>query len=123
MNMLDSKVIQSKFETEIYIDDSTNIELSHFHAPMKNDPYYECMVGLKFIRIRENKIQRNKISYFGIRMTENRQSIIIVEPELQSIFATKNQPEKDATVELIEYLLTESPAFKQMTASMVKQTD
>lgn len=56
-------------------------------------------------------------------MTENRQSIIIVEPELQSIFATKNQPEKDATVELIEYLLTESPAFKQMTASMVKQTD
>lgn len=55
MNLLESKVIQTKSEKEIFIDDSSNIELSGFQYPFKNSPYYEMMVGLELMRIRNNE--------------------------------------------------------------------
>jgi hypothetical protein len=118
VNLLESKVIQTKLEKEIFIDESSNIELSSFHYPEKNFPFYEFMVGLDLIRIRNNEFYGTKKSYFGIRITEDLQSIIVFEPDQQSIFAVKNRQEKEAATELINYLLTESPNFKQLVMIM-----
>ncbi|MBV7509113.1 hypothetical protein KW850_28395 [Bacillus sp. sid0103] len=120
MNLLESKVIQTKSEKEIYIDQNTNIEISSIQYPDKTYPYYEIMVGLELIRIRANEYYGTKKAYFGIRITEDLQSMIIFGPDQQSIFASKNDEEKDAAKELINYLLIESLNFKQLVMTMIR---
>ncbi|MGG3466254.1 hypothetical protein ABES02_01610 [Neobacillus pocheonensis] len=120
MNLLESKVIQTKSEKEIYIDQNTNIEIGGIQYPEKAHPYYEFMVGLELIRIRANEYYGTKKAYFGIRITENLQSLTIFEPDQQSIFASKSEEEKDAAIELINYLLIESLNFKQFVMTMIR---
>ncbi|MFJ7728632.1 hypothetical protein ACIQXV_21170 [Neobacillus sp. NPDC097160] len=119
MNLLESKVIQTKLEKEIFIDEISNIELSGFQYPNKNFPYYEMMVGVDLMRIRNNEFYGTKKSYFGLRITEDLQSIVIFNPDQQSIFAVKNELEKQAAIELIDYLLIESPKFKELVRQMI----
>lgn len=120
MNILESKVIQTKLEKEIFIDQSSNIELKGFQYPQKDFPFYQVLVGLELIRLRENDFYGTKQAYFGIKITEDLQSsLIIFEPEQQSIFAVKNEQEKQAVTELIDYLLIESPVFKQLVTTMI----
>ena len=119
MNLLESKVIQTKFEKEIFIDEISNIELSGFQYPNKNFSYYEMMIGVDLLRIRNNEFYGTKKSYFGLKITEDLQSIVIFEPDLQSIFAVKNEQEKQAAIELIDYLLIESPKFKELVRQMI----
>ncbi|WHY86558.1 hypothetical protein QNH39_01295 [Neobacillus novalis] len=126
MNLIESKVIQTKFEKEIFIDEISNIELSGFQYPNKNIPYYEMMVGVDLMRIRNNEFYGTKKSYFGLRITEDLQSIVVFDPDQQSIFAVKNELEKQAAIELIDYLLIESPKFKELVRKMIynnKQTN
>ncbi|WP_066070885.1 hypothetical protein [Neobacillus soli] len=119
MNLLESKVIQTKVEKEIFIDEISNIELSGFQYPNKNIPYYEMMVGVDLMRIRNNEFYGTKKSYFGLRITEDLQSIVVFDPDQQSIFAVKNELEKQAAIELIGYLLIESPKFKELVRQMI----
>ncbi|GHI00114.1 hypothetical protein [Neobacillus kokaensis] len=119
MNLLESKVILTKLEKEIFIDDSSNIELSGFKSPIKKSPYYEIMVGLDLIRIRNNEFYGTKKSYFGLRITEDLQSVVVYEPDQQSIFAVKNELEKQAAIELIDYLLIQSPTFKELVRKII----
>jgi hypothetical protein len=119
MNLLESKVIQTKFEKEIFIDEISNIELSGFQYPNKNFPYYEMMVGVDLMRIRNNEFYGTKKNYFGLRITEDLQSIVVFDPDQQSIFAVKNKLEKQAAIELIDYLLIESPKFKELVRQMI----
>jgi hypothetical protein len=119
MNLLESKVIQTKFEKEIFIDQISNIEISNVNYQGENASYYELMVGLEFLRIRNNDFYGTTKSYFGIRIEKDIQDIIVFEPKQQSIFAVKNENEKDAAIELIEYLLTASPHFKQLVGDMI----
>jgi hypothetical protein len=119
MNLLESKVIQTKFEKEIFIDEISNIELSGFQYPNKNFPYYEMMVGVDLMRIRNNEYYGTEKSYFGLRITEDFQSIVVFDPDQQSIFAVKNELEKQAAIELIDYLLIESPKFKELVRQMI----
>lgn len=119
MNLLESKVIQTKLEKEIFIDEISNIELSSFQYRNKNIPYYEMMVGVDLMRIRNNEFYGTKKSYFGLRITEDLQSIVVFDPDQQSIFAVKNELEKQAAIELIDYLLIESPKFKELVRQMI----
>ncbi|PLT33106.1 hypothetical protein [Bacillus sp. V5-8f] len=121
MNLLDSKVIHTKFETEIFIDESESIELRSVHFPKKDLRYYECMIGLDLIRIRDNKFYGWEKNYFGIRITSDMQSIAIFEPHQQSIFAVKNEQETQGTKELVDYVLTESHTFKKMITKRIEQ--
>lgn len=113
MYMLDSKVIPTRFEKEIFIDDISNIEISGFRSLVKNTPTYEVMLSLNLIRIRGNEYYGTKKSYVKIRVSEDLQSIVVLEPDKQSIFAVKNEQEKEAATELIHYVLIDSPNFKQ----------
>ncbi|MBV7509575.1 hypothetical protein KW850_31080 [Bacillus sp. sid0103] len=119
MNLLESKVIQTKLEKEIFIDQSSNIEFNRFHYHESTFHTYEFMVGLELIRIRDNELYGTKKAYFGIRITEEIQSIIIFEPDQQSIFALKNKQENQAVTELIDYLITKSTNFKQLVMAMI----
>lgn len=121
MNLLESKVIQTKLEKEIFIDESTNIELKILHDAEKNFPFYKFIVSIEMMRIRRNEFYGTKKAFFGIRVTEDLQSFIVFEPDQQSIFAIKNEQERQAVMELIDYLLTESVNFKQLVISMVEK--
>jgi hypothetical protein len=81
VNLLESKVIQTKLEKEIFIDQSSSIELKVFQFLEKYLPYYEFMVGLEFLRIRENEYYGTEKKYFGIRFKDNMQTLIVFEPE------------------------------------------
>ncbi|WP_066253106.1 hypothetical protein [Neobacillus drentensis] len=119
MNMLESKVIQTRFEKEIFIEEKSNIEINGFHTLDKNTSFYEFMVGLDLIRIRNNEYYGNKTSYVNIRISEDLQSLFIIEPDVQSVFAIKNKQEKEAAIELIHYLLVDSQTFKQVVSEMI----
>lgn len=118
MHLLESKVIQSKFEKEIFIDQSSSIELKIFQFPEKNVPYFEFVVGLELLRIRENEYYGAEKRYFGIRFTEDMHSLIIFEPDKHSIFAARNEQENQVVTELINYVLT-SPVFKHVVKTMI----
>ncbi|MCH6266230.1 hypothetical protein [Neobacillus citreus] len=47
MNMLESKVIQTRFEKEIFIDEKSNIEINGFRSLDKK--FHEFMIGLDLI--------------------------------------------------------------------------
>ncbi|WHZ03793.1 hypothetical protein QNH48_03750 [Neobacillus sp. YX16] len=119
MNMLESKVIQTRFEKEIFIEEKSNISISEFRFLDKNAPFYEFMIGLDLIRIRDNEYYGNKTSYVIIRVSEDLQSLFVLEPDLQSIFAIKNKQEIEAAIELIHYLLVDSQTFKQVVSEMI----
>ncbi|MEH7179733.1 hypothetical protein [Neobacillus vireti] len=118
MNMLESKVIQTRFEKEIFIEEKSNIEINEFRID-KNTSFYEFMIGLDLIRIRDNEYYGNKPSYVTIRISEDLQSLFVIEPDVQSIFAIKNKQEKEAAIELIQYLLVDSQTFKQVVSEMI----
>jgi hypothetical protein len=119
MNMLESKVIQTRFEKEKFIEEKSNIEINEFLTLDMNTPFYEFMVGLDLIRIRDNEYYGNKTSYVNIRISEDLQSLFVIEPDVQSIFAIKNKQEKEAAIELIQYLLVDSQTFKQVVSEMI----
>ncbi|MEH7086281.1 hypothetical protein V7139_26660 [Neobacillus drentensis] len=121
MTMLESKVIQTRFEKEIFIEEKSNIEINMFGTLDKNTPFYEFMVGLDLIRIRDNEFYGNKTSYVTIRISDDLQSLFVIEPDVQSIFAIKNKQEKEAAIELIHYLLIDSQTFKQVVSEMIRK--
>jgi len=118
--MLESKVIKTRFEKEIFIAEKSNIEINMFRTLDKNNPFYEFMVGLDLIRIRDNEYYGNKTSYVTIRISDDLQSFFIIEPDVQSIFAIKNKQEKEAAIELIHYLLIDSQTFKDVVSDMIR---
>jgi hypothetical protein len=119
MNLLESKVIQTRFEKEIFIEEKANITLNGFLSLDKNTPFYEFMIGLDLMRIRDNEFYGSKKSYVSIRISEDLQSLFVVEPDFQSIFAIKDTQEKEAAIELIQYLLVHSQTFKQVVSEMI----
>ncbi|ULT54820.1 hypothetical protein L1999_16900 [Neobacillus drentensis] len=119
MNLIDSKVIQTELEKEIFIDQSSNIELTNFRYPDKNFPFYEVIISIDMLRIRNNEYYGTKNEVFGIRMSEDQQSIFIFETDNQNIFALKNERERLAAIELIEYILTKSTQFNQLVTTRI----
>ncbi|MEH6993218.1 hypothetical protein V7075_10920 [Neobacillus drentensis] len=119
MNMLESKVIQTRFEKEIFIEEKSTININGFRSLDKNTPFYEFMIGLDLIRIRDNEYYGTKKSYANIRISEDLQSLFVLEPDVQSIFSIKNKQEKEAAIELVQYLLVDSQTFKQEVSEMI----
>jgi hypothetical protein len=117
--MLESKVIQTRFEKEIFIEEKLNIKMNEFRTLDNGTPFYEFMIGLNLIRIRDNEYYGNKKSYVTIKISEDLQSLFVLEPDVQSIFAIKNKQEKEAAIELIHYLLVDSQTFKQVVSEMI----
>lgn len=120
MNLLESKVIETEFEKEIFIDKISNINLRVSLYPERNFPFFELIVGLEFIRIRDNEFYGYNDNYFRLRITEDLESFFVFETDQQSIFGIKNGQEKEATIELIHYILTESTNFKKLINTMIK---
>lgn len=111
MNLLDAKVIQARFEKEIFIDYPTYIHFKSDRSANHPTPT-QFLIGLEFGRIREQKFYGTELVYFGIAISEDQ--VFIVDPVEQSIFAARNEEEKKAVTQLIEYVLTESIHFKKV---------
>jgi hypothetical protein len=121
MNLLESKVIQTEFELEIFIDNLSNIEILEIELPEENSNDYKLLIGLDFIRLRDNNYYGTKTGCFGLKIDKDLNTITLFEPENQSIFSVKNSLEKAAALELIEYILTASPSFKEKNLNLIKQ--
>ena len=123
MSLLEAKVIQTEYEKEIFIDQVSNIELTKFHDPDTNNPYFEFLVGLTLGRIRDKKFYGTETVFFGVKMAEELQSIIIFDQGKESVFGAKNEQEKETVTELINYLLTESPNFKEVLKTIINEKE
>jgi hypothetical protein len=75
VNLIDSKVIQTELEKEIFIDQSSNIELTNFRYPDKNFPFYEVMISIGMLRIRNNEYYGTKKELFGLSQKINNLSL------------------------------------------------
>lgn len=126
MNLLESKVIQTQFESEIYVDNDSHINIKDIRLPEGNTEVYQLLIGIEFIRLRDDQYYGTKTGFFGVSLSKDLQTVSIFEPEYQSIFSVKNSAEKEATLELIEYILTVSPSFKEKLSAFkqqLKETD
>ncbi|NHM32493.1 hypothetical protein [Neobacillus terrae] len=121
MNLLESKVIQTEFESEIFIDTVSNIKILDIKLPDSVSHEYKLLIGLDFIRLRDNKNYGTKTGCFGLKIDRDLRTVSLYEPENQSIFAVKNTKEKAAALELIEYILTASPSFKESKFNFINQ--
>lgn len=123
MNLLEAKVIQTILEKEIFIDQESNIGLNKFHYPDKNTPYFEFLISLIMGRIRNKQFYGTEKVYFGVKMTEDLKSIIVFDPVKESIFAARKEQDKIPVTELINYVFTESPNFKQLLKNIINEKE
>ncbi|MED1205939.1 hypothetical protein [Heyndrickxia acidicola] len=112
MNLFDAKIITTQFGVEIYVDEIKHIQVTDVHLSSPDQPYHECLVGVEYTLLRDKEFYGNRMNYFWIRMTEDFSSLTLVEPETQSLFAVKNDEERQATKMLIEDWLIKTDAFK-----------
>ncbi|WP_026695603.1 hypothetical protein [Peribacillus kribbensis] len=121
MLLVESKVLQTQFESEIYMDEESNIILSNIELPEDGFSDYKLNAGVKLTRIRDNEYYGTETSYFGLSISYDLDRISIFNPEEQSIFSIKNEEEIAAALELVRYILIESPAFKQKVESEIEE--
>lgn len=112
MSLLDAKVIQTQLEKEIFIDEPTYFGFLNFQFHDNPIPKIEFLVKLNLGRVREYKFYGIEDVYFGISVVQNEPTIQVFSTEQRSLFAAKNEQEKDAAAELIQYLFTKSSKFK-----------
>lgn len=114
MNVLDARVINTTRGLETYIDLLPNIEVEQFHIPSPNKPSYEIMLGIEYFLLSKEKYYESQKHYFWIEMSNDYKTIKLKEPETQSLFAVKNESEKQATKEMIGEWLIKTEAYKQV---------
>ena len=97
MNVLDAKIIPTARGLEIYLDVEKSIKIKDIHIPTMNSPFYEIQFGIEYFLLREKKYYDSEMNYFSIRMNHDFSLITFKEPETESLFAVKNEDEKEAT--------------------------
>ncbi|MCK1993123.1 hypothetical protein GW626_04440 [Peribacillus muralis] len=121
MNTLDAKVIETRYGLEMYSDLIENIEVKEILSPTTDNRFYEIILGIKYFLLAEKKYYTNQKHYFGFRMSDDYNLIMLIEPETESLFAVKNEIERQATKELIANWLTKTEAFKQVVNEMIEK--
>ncbi|EZH64211.1 hypothetical protein HNR44_001681 [Geomicrobium halophilum] len=85
------------------------------------DPYYEIILGIEYFLLREEKYYDSQKNYFRIRMNSEFSSITLRETKTKSLFAVKNEYERDATMELVGEWLIKTNAFKEVINELIQK--
>jgi hypothetical protein len=121
MSVLDAKVIHTKYGMETYLDQVKTIEINGVQLPTTNSPFYELKLGIEYLLLGEGKYYDSRRNYFSIQMSEDHQVISLKEPDTESLFALKNDGEREATKELVGEWLFKTNAFKQAVSSLMNK--
>ncbi|MGE7307788.1 hypothetical protein ACQKJG_28595 [Priestia megaterium] len=121
MNVMDAKIINTHYGLETYLDFVKNLDVKKLHYPTEIDPYYEIILGIEYFLLREEKYYDSQKNYFRIRMNSEFSSITLRETKTKSLFAVKNEYERDATKELVGEWLIKTNAFKEVINELIQK--
>ncbi|MCP1191471.1 hypothetical protein NKR17_20835 [Priestia flexa] len=121
MNIVDSKVINTKYGLEMYLDLVKTIEVKELHSPTDIGPFYEIVLGVEYFLLRDRKYYDSERNYFRLRMSDDFNSITLKETDTESLFAVKTEHERDSTKLLIGQWLIKTNAFKEVICQLIQQ--
>ncbi|RDW16081.1 hypothetical protein CWR48_18015 [Oceanobacillus arenosus] len=121
MNVMDAKVINTKYGLEMYVDDIQSVEIKEVHSPTIENPFYEVRIGVEFLLMKDQKYFNKMENDFWISMSPDFQSVKIKETEKKNIFALKNDKEKEATRELVGEWLIKTDSYKHAIMERINQ--
>lgn len=121
MNVLDAKIINTQYGMETYLDFVKNVEVKDLHYPTEISPFYEIIIGVEYFLLRKENYYDSEKNYFIIRMNSDFSSITLRETKTESLFAVKNEFERDATKELVGEWLIKTNAFTQVINDLIDQ--
>lgn len=105
MSLLDAKGIQTTHGVELYVDLVKNVNIKELLIPTVNNPFYGVKLEIDYLLLKEHKHYEHHYEHqknsFWIVMDENLSSITLKEPEMESLFAVKNEEEREATKQLL----------------------
>ncbi|WP_144529288.1 hypothetical protein [Peribacillus simplex] len=121
MNVMDAKIISTKYGLETYLDVVKSVDVRELHYPTETEPFFEITVGIEYFLLKEERYYDSRKNYFRIRMDSDFGSVTLVETKTESLFAVKNGGEKDATKNLVGEWLIKTQAFKQVINELIVQ--
>ncbi|QGS67896.1 hypothetical protein CV093_01585 [Oceanobacillus sp. 143] len=63
MNVMDAKVINTKYGMELYFDNIESVDVKEVHSPTVENPFYEVLIGVEFLLMKERKFNKMKIIF------------------------------------------------------------
>ncbi|WP_338452306.1 hypothetical protein R4Z09_10720 [Niallia oryzisoli] len=121
MNVLDAKTINTQNSLEIYVDRMNHVMVTDLHIPTEENPYFDLKIGIKYYRLRNQNYYDSDINYFWLRIDLEKNSVFLLEPDTQSLFAIKDEEEREATQELIGEWLINTLMFKHSIREIINQ--
>ncbi len=123
MNVMDAKIISTKYGMELYVDNLQTVDIKEVYHPTIQNPFYEVLIGVEFLLMKEQKYFIKMKNYFWLSMSTDLQSIKIKETVKENIFALKSEEEKEATRQLIGDWLINTQSFKNAITEKIYQQD
>lgn len=121
MNVMDAKIISTQYGLETYLDVLKGVDVRDLHYPTETELFYEITVGIEYFLLKEGSYYDSRKNYFRIRMDSDFSSVTLVETKTESLFAVKNEGERDTTKELVGEWLIKTHAFKQVINELIVQ--
>lgn len=121
MNVIDAKIISTQYGLETYLDVVKSVDIRDLHYPTETELFYEITVGIEYFLLKEERYYDSRKNYFRIRMDSDFGSVTLVETKTESLFAVKNEGERDTTKELVGEWLIKTHAFKQVINELIDQ--
>ncbi|MFE7083664.1 hypothetical protein [Priestia megaterium] len=114
MDLLNTKAIKTTHGFELYVDLIKNINIKELSIPTVTNPFYEVKFEIDYLLLEEHKYYDHQQNYFWIVMDENLSSITLKESEMQSLFAVKNEEEREATQRLLGEWFIKTNAYREV---------
>lgn len=121
MNVMDAKIISTQYGLETYLDVVKSVDVRDLHYPTETELFYEITVGIEYFLLKEERYYDSRKNYFRIRMDSDLSSVTLVETKTESLFAVKNEGERDTTKELVGEWLIKTDAFKHVINELIVQ--
>jgi hypothetical protein len=121
MNILDAKIINTKYGLETYLDIVGNIEVKEIRYPTKKDSLYEIKLGVEYFLLKERKYYDRAKNYFWITMSKDFHSISLKETYTESLFGVKSETERESTKKLVIDWLIKTHAFKHVIGEWIEK--
>ncbi|AKO93013.1 hypothetical protein [Priestia filamentosa] len=116
MSLLDAKGIHTTHGVELYVDLVKNVNIKELLIPTVNNPFYGVKLEIDYLLLKEHKHYEHHYEHqknsFWIVMDENLSSITLKEPEMESLFAIKNEEEREATKQLLGEWFIKTTGYK-----------
>ncbi|MGW9018591.1 hypothetical protein, partial [Priestia megaterium] len=119
MELLDAQVINTQYGLEIYVDNIDNVKVKALYAPDLDNEPYEIMIGVKYFLLRD-RYYETKENYFWININ-NDNVVMLKESNTESLFAVKNESEREATKDLIGKWLIKTNTFKHAVIDSIEE--